>query len=205
MTLQVGQNQVVQNQVVDALDLWEAESQSNQPALSLIRLDGNERLLVPFTPMLARVDVHYLDTASVSGYCHCNGHDCVLCRTGHEKVVRDLWPVFDLVEQTVGVVPITPNMRAFTLRPQLFPILRQAKEGKERLLVTIRFDKPRYHVSCTPLPADTADGAAQIQQFMNRLAAKDIDLGSVYQRFANPELAEIPEVAIRLKAKGITV
>jgi hypothetical protein len=190
-------------QPVDGLSLWESESQGNQAALSLIRVDGNERLLIPFTSLMSRAEVHFVDASTVKSYFHCNRADCVLCRAGLWKDTRDLWPVYDLVDQAIGVLAITPNMRAGSLRSQLLPILRKAKDVQERFLLSIRQEKQKFTLSTTPLPDDVEDGAARIDQFVKQLAAGEVDLGSVYPRYSNEELASIAEIATRLAVKGI--
>src|SRR5947209_1826065 len=50
----------------DGLELWASET---RPAtvLSLVRLDGNESLLLLFTSSVARVTLHYLASAAYRG------------------------------------------------------------------------------------------------------------------------------------------
>jgi hypothetical protein len=187
----------------DGLSLWEAEALGNAATLSLIRLDANEKFLVPFTVSMARAQVHYVDASTVSGYFHGSGPDCLLCRAGLVKDVRDLWPAYDLVDRAVGVVAITPNMRPMSLRPQLMTILRQVKEASAPLLLSIKYERPKFLLSLSPLPEDADDGAEAIALFTTQLEQHQVDLGSVYPRYANEELASIAEIAARLTAKGI--
>ncbi|MGH9038461.1 MAG: hypothetical protein ACRD0O_22110, partial [Acidimicrobiia bacterium] len=60
-----------------------------------VRLDQNDRLLVPFTTSVERVSTHFLDYPSLRGYVRCNGPGCLLCRLGRKVDHRDLWPVYD--------------------------------------------------------------------------------------------------------------
>jgi hypothetical protein len=189
--------------VVDALEQWDAEAATTAAALSVIRLDGSECLVTPFTTSMKRVAVHYLDTGSLRGYVHCNGPGCVLCRVGRHKDTRDLWPVNDLVNRSVGVLPISPNMRPQALRPQLLPVLRRMKDSETPLLVSIRRDEHRYTMNMSDLPEDADHGDATVRDFLRRLDAGEIDLGSVYPRYADADLAAIPEVARLMAAKGV--
>jgi hypothetical protein len=193
-----------QPQLQDGLDLWDAETTGpSVDALSAIHLDAHEKLLIPFTTGMKRVTLHYLDSAAFRGYVHCQGADCLVCRVGRQAEVRDLLPVYDAVAQTVGVLAISPNLRPQALRPQLAPILRRLKED-ERLIVTVRkLDTARFAVAMLPLPEDADDGAEKIQPFLDQFEAGSVDLGSIYPRLANEELAAIPEVAAHMRLKGI--
>src|SRR5690348_17103547 len=87
----------------DALDTWDAEANGHAaPALAALRLDGNERLVIPFTTQMQRVLLHFLETPALTGYVHCNGGGCVLCRIGKKVEERDLLPVYDAEEQVVS-------------------------------------------------------------------------------------------------------
>jgi hypothetical protein len=191
-------------QLHDALDDWVTQANGTvaQP-LTSIRLDANERLVIPFTTQVLTVTLHYLEAPALSGYVHCLGHGCVLCRAGKNPDQRDLLPVFDVEEQQVGVLAVPPNLRPQALKPQLMPALRQLKEGKRLLLMISRPDRARVQVSIQSLTDDLDDGADVIQRFRDQLEAGAVDLASVFPRLSNEELAGIPKVANALKAKGI--
>ena len=99
--------------------------------MAVIRLDQNQRFLVPFTTMMSRTFLHYLTFPAIRGYVQCNGADCLLCRVGRQQDERDLWPVYDVLDKAVGVLPISPSQRPHALRPLLMPVLRRlaAEEG----------------------------------------------------------------------------
>src|SRR5262249_19030644 len=108
--------------LTDALELWQAEGPgAARPPLEGVRLDANERLLVPFTTSTRRVQLHYLDAPALRGYLRCQGPGCLLCRLGKEPETRDLLPVYDPVAQAVGVLAISPNLRPQALRPPAGP------------------------------------------------------------------------------------
>lgn len=189
--------------MVDGLSLWEAEITAAPAALSIIRLDLNERFLIPFSAVMQRVEVHYLDAAAVRSYVHCNGINCLLCRAGLSKDTRDLWPLYDVVDRTVGILAITPNMRPHSLRSQLYPVLQQIKGSKNRILLTMRQDNQKFSVGCSGIPEDVDDGATCIADFLARIEKGDSDFSTVFPRYSNDELQQIEEVARRLSAKGI--
>lgn len=190
----------------DALDTWEAEANGDAtPTLTVIRVDANDRMVVPFTLQIKRVSLHYLDSPALTGYVHCVGPDCVLCRAGRRPEDRDLLPVYDIEEQLVGVLSVGPSLRPHALRPQLMPVIRRLKNG-ERLLLTIsRPERGKFHVMVQPLGDETYDGAGRIQEFLEQIAAGVVGLASAIPRLSNEELATIPKIAHSLKAKGIKV
>jgi hypothetical protein len=193
------------NGVVDGVELWESEADHRHAApLAAVRLDGNARMLLPFTADLCPTHVHYLDYPSLTGYVHCNGLDCLLCRVGRRKDVCYLWPVYDVLAGAVAVVPISHNRRPNALQPLLSPVLKRVKEGKDRFFIEVR--KPNLYtftVATFPLPADADDGAAAVKAFLEKLKAGHVDLGSVYRRITNEDLAMYPEVATAMQMKGI--
>jgi hypothetical protein len=195
----------VANQAADGLALWDSETATGEAGgLSVIRLDGNERLLIPFTTTMGRVTLHYVEYPALRGYVHCSGADCLHCRLGRKQDVRDLLPIYDPVEKTVGVLPIGPNMRPQALRPQVAPILRRLRDEAVTPLIAIRRDDSvTFIVSELALPADADTGGVTIRAFVEKSEAGEIDLGSVYPRLSNEELASIPEVAMALQLKGI--
>jgi hypothetical protein len=192
-------------QLQDGLDRWDAEAAGDTACLSLIRVDANETLVVPFTTSMLRVKIHFLDAPAYRGYLHCGGDGCLLCRVGRRPDVRDLLPVYDAVARAVGVLPISESMRPQALRPQLAPVLRQLKQGG-RLLVTLRkLDNVRFELGTVELPEDADDGADKVRAFKSRLESRQVDLAAVYPRLTAEELAEIPEVARAMLLKGVTL
>src|SRR5688500_13109683 len=89
----------------DGLALWDAEAARAPARLAPVRLDSNERLLLPFTTAMTRLPLHFLDFPMYRGYVRCNEPDCVLCQSGRQKEQRDLLPIYDVVERLVGVLP----------------------------------------------------------------------------------------------------
>ena len=194
---------LAQSQATDALALWGTEVNTSPVNLSVIRLDGNERLVIPFTTTIARVKVHYFEVPSMREYIHCSGQDCLLCRVGRQVDERDLLPVYDVMSKTIGVLPISPNIRPNALRPQLAPVLQRLKEEK-RFLVSIRkLDAVRFCVTTYDLPPNAEDGADVILAFKNEFEAGRIDLSNVYTKLAKEDLMMVPEIITLMTMKGI--
>jgi hypothetical protein len=190
--------------LTDALTLWRSEMASAGPAiLSAIRLDANERLVIPFTTAMVRAQVHYIPSPAARGYVHCNGKGCLLCRLERQVETRDLLPVYDAVDKVVGVLPISPSMRPPALRPQVKLVLEQL-QTQGRLLVGVRKpDNMSFVVTPYDLPENADDGATVILAFTEQFKAGRIDLGCVYSRMTNEELAAVPEIATMMTLKGI--
>ena len=193
--------------LVDALELWKSEAGDVAPVpLQVARIDENERLFVPFTTAMSRVSVHYLDTKSTRGYIRCNGDDCLLCGVGRKHDRRDLLPVYDVCEEAVTILAISPSLRQRALRPQIQPVLERVVGGESPfLLIVSKAGTTDFSVSTAELPANASNGAALIATFLRQVEANEIDLTAVYNRLSNDVIAEIPEVAILMAAKGITV
>jgi hypothetical protein len=190
---------------VDGLALWDAESRDNpRGGPTPVRIDQDERLLVPFTTSMVRTPLHYLNFPAVQGYVLCNGSDCLLCRVGRQQDVRDLLPVYDVLDRTVGVLAIGPNQRPHALRPGIAPVLRRVARGEGPLLLILRKDGYRYVVGSQPLPAGADDGAAVIRDFLGRFEAGKVDLAAAFQRLSNEDMAAIDEIKHLMAARGVT-
>lgn len=189
--------------VIDGLATWDKELPvASAQDLSLVRLDQNERLVIPFTMSMVRVRIHYLESAAVHGYVHCNGEGCVLCQVGRQVDERDLLPVYDPIAKAVAVLSVSPNLRPHALRPQVAPILKAMRDGSRAILAIRRIDPMRFKVNALPLPDGADDGAGVIKDFLRHFDQGEIDLRSVYLTIDNAELKNIPEIAMTLKLKG---
>jgi hypothetical protein len=191
--------------LTEALSAWDAECGAQAPSpLEAIRLDANERIVIPFTTSMQRVETHYVDFPSLQGYVRCPGDACLLCRVGRRREQRDLLPVYDPIARAVGVLAISPNIRPHALRPQLMPILRQLKAGQRVLFTVRKTDRTGYAVASRPLLEGADDGAEKVVGFLERFDAGGVELAAVYAQPSSEELANIPEVAAMLKLRGIT-
>lgn len=192
------------SQVTDALTLWSDEIAPAHPiAPPLVRLDTNECLVIFFSTSMLRVKVHFLDFAAVRGYVHCRGSHCLMCRLGRQVETRDLLPVYDAVNKMVAVLPISANLRPHALRPQLVPILHHLKENPRLVIGISKLDNVRFAVSTYPLTDGADDGADVILPFLEKFEKGHIDLGDVYVRMTNEELAAVPELSTTMALKGI--
>jgi hypothetical protein len=113
----------------NALCKWKAEAGGSPDGIDEVRLDQNERLLIPFTTSVVEIQVHFLDYHSYREFVRCNGPHCIRCRIGQQPDTRDLLPVFDVIARTVAVLPVSPNQRPRALRPELFPVLQRLVAG----------------------------------------------------------------------------
>jgi len=192
------------NQPADGLALWDKEAADvPRDRLPLVRLDQNERYLVPFTTSMVRVSLHYLKFESLQGHVMCNGPGCPLCGVGQKPDVRDLVPVYDVLDKAVGVLAIGPDLRAHALRPAIQPVLRRVAAGEGPILLIVSREGYKYLAEDRPLPAGADDGAAAILAFRERFDAGRVDLTSPYQRMANEDMAAIGEVRSLRAARGI--
>jgi hypothetical protein len=184
--------------------MWNAEDAAgSREDLTLLRLNENERLVIPFTITMVRVLTHYADFPEVRGYVRCNGPDCVLCRVGRQQEVRDLLPVYDVLDQSVVVLAISLNVRPQALRPALRPVLQRVAKGEGPLVLSLRKEGYRYLVGVQPLPTGADDGAAVIDAFREKFDAGEIDLAGPFPALDNATLAGINSVRILMIAKGI--
>ncbi|MEI7687620.1 MAG: hypothetical protein WCL32_21650 [Planctomycetota bacterium] len=190
-------------QMHDALDAWGAEVGGDAVTpLAAVRIDANERIVIPFTTQVQSTKVHYLKTTELTGYVQCLGNGCMLCQAGKKPEDRGLLPVYDVEEQAVGILCVAPNLRQNALRALLMPILRRLHQG-ERLVVTISHSgHGRYTVNAQLLADSIDDGAGRIQQFLRNFENGGVDLAAVFPRLTNEELASIPGIASILKVKG---
>src|SRR5579871_2342075 len=83
--------------------------------------------IVPFTPDVVRVPLHFCEWFEGGLYVRCNGADCILCRVGIALAERYLLPVYLPVGNAVGVLPISPSMRPGSLLPAITPALESEK------------------------------------------------------------------------------
>jgi hypothetical protein len=188
---------------IDLLDVWGTEQapQGDKP-FELVRFNGCDVPVIPFTSNSALAKLHYLDEAERRGYVHCNGADCVLCRLGRPAEERALLPVYLPAQRAIGVISISPSSRPGALRPQLLPLLRS---GKSLVLFIRKIDQMNFAVGSSEVdPGDfRCDGL--IQDFQRKLEAGELDLTSVYPRLSNEALARVPGINAMLRLKGVPV
>jgi hypothetical protein len=179
---------------------WADEPSNAIPALSLVRLNNDETVLIAFTSDGIMVRLHYCDDPEIRSYVHCNGEGCVLCRIGRTPEQRLLLPVYVPASRSIGVLAISPSSSPGALRPQLLPILRSPR----RMAVTIRRkDRVAFQVNAFELQEDVDDGGDVIAEFAQRWDAGLVDLTVIYPRRSNHELAEFSGIAAVMKLKRI--
>jgi len=109
------------------------------------------------------------------------------------------------LDQVVGVLPVSKNVRAHALQPQLTPVLKRVEADERPFLLII--SKPSYNkfvVTTKDLPSGADDGAAVIAKFQDSLTS-GLDLATAFDRLTNETLAAIPEVNKFMVARGITL
>ncbi len=193
-------------QLVDGLSLWRNEVAGAPPvSVPVIRIDESDRIFIFFTTSIARVGMHYVNAEEIRGYTQCHGESCLLCQIGRSKDTRDLVPAYDLVDREVGVLLVSPNLRPHALRPQLQPILERVGRGEPPFLVTVRkAGLANFVVTTLPLPEGGDNGSRTIASFCDRLKSGDIELTAAIQSLPNSILADIPDIATVMRARGIT-
>jgi hypothetical protein len=191
---------------VDALTAWAAEPAASAPAaVSAVRLDASERLVVPFTTNIVQTHLHFLDGANYRAYVRCGGVGCRLCLLGRGREPRDLLPVYDPIAGAVVVLPVPTARRPGALAPQLLPVLAQVRDGARLLVAVSRPEFGKYRVSASPLPADADDGGAVIATFVEAVNAGRVSPEDAYPVLTAAEIADIPELAKQAKLKGLTL
>ena len=193
--------------LVDGLAAWASDqATSATTTLQQLRLDSSERHLIFFTTSMLQVRLHYLEASDSRGYVHCNGEPCILCQVGRSKEIRDLLPAYDVADQLVGVLAISPNVRPQALRPQLMPLLQRVAANELPFCASIKnTGLGKFSVSTSPLNAIANDGAGVIKTFLEQLEAGKQDLSTVMSRVDNRTLADIREVRAVMEAKGISL
>ena len=164
--------------------------------LEAVRLDGNEVVVVPFTPDSTRVRLHYCDDPELRGYVHCNEPGCILCRAGRVVDERLLMPVYAPAIGAVAVLAISPSSRPGALLPQVRVALRS---GRRVALLIHKPDRAKFAVRTVELTEAMDDGAAAVAAFVQRWESGGVDLGSIYPHLDDRDLAEIESVATMLK------
>jgi hypothetical protein len=189
--------------VVDLADVSCESACVVSAKMQTVRIDGNSRLLIPFTTHTPSVDLHYVEASAVRSYVHCSGEGCLLCELGKSREQRHLLPVYDPIAGTVVVLPISPNLRPGALLTKLRPIFARVKRG-ERVIMDIRTPgRGEYVVSDLPIPDSGEDGAAVIGRFVAAYEAGEADLTNVYQQMPRDMLLQVPEIAREARLKGI--
>jgi hypothetical protein len=182
------------------LTQWGDDGSNDCKSVPLVRLDGNELGIVPFTTSATAVRIHYCQEPEIQGYVRCNGPGCVLCLVGRKAEDRTVLPVYVPAYGAVCALPISPFSRPGALRPQIMPILRS---GKRVVVFIRRADRAKFEVSTVDLGEGKDDGTQAIADFKQRWETGEIDLALVYQRPDNCDLAQIPNIASMLRLKGL--
>jgi hypothetical protein len=189
---------------VDALALWGAGAGSGSiPAPQLVELDGNERILIPFTIQIVLVTLHYLKFNSHRGYTRCGGMGCLLCALNQDRSDRHLLPVYDPLARSILLLPVSPTMRPGALAPQLAPALEELRSGRRVMLRIRKSNRTDFHVEIDTLPPIADDGASKIRPFLAVCTAGTVDLLSVYSFLTGDQLKQIPEIATMLSFRKL--
>ena len=188
---------------VNLFDVWGTEQtpQGDKP-FELVRFNGREVAVMPFTSTSVLAKLHYIDEAEARGYVHCNGADCVLCRLGRPAEERALLPVYLPAQQAIGVISISPSSRPGALRPQLLPLLRS---GKSLVVFIKKADPMNFAVGSSEVGPAAFRCDRLIEDFQRKLEAGELDLTSVYPRLSNEALARVPGINAMLRLKGVPV
>lgn len=186
---------------INLLDHWKVDQtlQTDTP-LELIRPNGREVPVIPFTSSTLLVSNHYCDEPEIRGYIRCNGNGCVLCRIGRPVEERALLPVYLPAQAKIGILPISPSSRPGALRPQLMPFLRS---DKKVVLFIRKVDQLSFHVGSKEVPPGMYHCEKLVADFQQRLEAGEIDLAAVYRSLDNASLAKVDGIATLMQLKGV--
>jgi hypothetical protein len=190
-------------QVCNLLDDFGTDNNPVSSQLTQLRLDGDTQPFIVFTADGARADVHYVKDSGREYYVLCNAKGdggCVLCKAGYKPGPRVCLPVYPLLASAVQVLVMSTAMYPGALLPQVRSALNS---GGPRLLNVSKRDKFVFDVVLADLDADIDRGEEAILAFKEKFDRGEVDLTSVFQRLDNRALAELKEVQIRLKAKGV--
>lgn len=166
--------------------------------LKQLRISANETAIVPFTKDIEEVVLHYCEDPGLKGYHHCNGENCIVCRIGVQKERRVLLPVYAPTEEAISVLVISPNMRPYSLAPQLIPLLNS---DQELILFVSRVDNTKYKVESSKFSDSIDSGDAVIKEFRHRYI--EGNLAEIFPRYDNEILAGIQSVDRMMKLKGL--
>ena len=75
----------------------------------------------------------------------------------------------------------------------------------EQVIFIKKLDNNNFQVDTKPINEGVDTGLKVIKQFVKKFDSGDIDMTSVYPRYSNEQLAEIPEVEAMMVVKGITL
>lgn len=187
----------------DEVNLLDAFAGGFKRPLELVRLDANEKAIVPFTAKGKGATLHYCGEQEIRGYVHCNGSDCILCRIGRKKDERVLLPVYVPSIDAVGVLSVSNSLRPKSLRPQLLPILKSSETAGDLRVVFISREESVYHVSTRALPEDEQGDKVAIREFEADYDAGRVTLESVFVTISNENLLHVTEIARIASLKGL--
>ncbi len=184
------------DQMVNIFDAM--KSAEEDVRLEAVRLGQDEVIVVPFSQEGKMVQVHYCQEPDIQGYVPCLGSGCILCKARRRLETRLLLPVYQPLEQRVGVLSISRSLRPRALWSQLGPVLK----AEQPMVVFIERDRDQFTVTAQELTDDMDGGEEIVAQFKADLEAGTVDLASVYPVRTNEQLREVPEIANRLRLRG---
>lgn len=76
------------------VNILKVPSKTEPPPLPRVRLNEHDTAVIPVTPVMVDLTVHYCTDQDIYGYVRCNAGDCTLCRVGRKRLKRFLLPVY---------------------------------------------------------------------------------------------------------------
>ncbi|MBF0238107.1 MAG: hypothetical protein HQM12_10400 [SAR324 cluster bacterium] len=165
--------------------------------LKIVNLDGNTPFSV-FTHLCKVVYRHYVNKPGLRGYFQCNGDDCLWCDAGIAKKATAFLPVSVPSEREIQMLPMPVNNSPGALLPQ---VLSQAEVPDRTISVVTKLSNYSYDLKSRPLGQDEYDCAQEIEDFMKKWDAGEIDLESLIPQLSNEELEELPWMQELLRFK----
>ena len=189
-----------------AINLLETAEENESRPLELIRVDGSDTAVTPFTPDGVQMAAHYVDEPELHGYVPCNRIDppdvnnppCMLCQAGKKREERVLLPVYQPLAKKIGVLSMSYAKHPHALLPQLQGVLT----AKKPTAVFIRREREKYFLRTAAVTEQMDAGEHVIAAFEQAKATGQVDLACVYPPRTNDELRQIPGIAQMLALKG---
>lgn len=189
------------NQMAD-----EEEGAANRD-LCVITIGEDPRKLIPLSADGKLVELHYIADSRYRGYLLCNGPDCCLCKIGKSKKEFFLLPVYDLIEQRIGVLRIPVNRRPGSLASVLIPNLKKFVSDDQSASFLQVFKKNSYEYVSTirELPSNIEVCADLVAGFQSKVATLGLGpvLLSAIEQISNAELREFPSIRRELDLEGL--
>jgi len=169
---------------------------SQKPELILPRED--QIAVIPFTPEVTVIAVHYLD-GDANRYYQCGGIGCLLCRAGRKLEKHGLMPVWVPCLSAVAILPMKMTLRPGALIPQMKRVL---DSGVPSIAFIQKTGWGKFEVTSRPLTPTDNSGAVKIEKFKADREAGKFSVADLYEKLSDEQILAIPQIELMLRLKG---